>query len=110
MDELPFSKKKQSKKPRPREKAGLNRKEERKIEKKDQFENHDTPVYELVKERSFNWVSNEYECENCDNPIGNSGQMAHTVPRSRGGLATEENLKYLCLKCHFEQDHHLRIR
>ena len=45
------------------------------------------------------------KCGRTDLPL----QLAHKINRSQGGQDTVENIRKLCIQCHFEGDHHQKI-
>ena len=47
-------------------------------------------------------------CESCGVWLGEDGHAHHIVPRSLGGLWTEANIRYACLRCHMSA-HRLRV-
>lgn len=52
-------------------------------------------VRQVVKERD-KW------CVVCGSPY--NLQVAHFIPRSKGGLGIEQNLVLLCFRCHMQYD------
>lgn len=67
-------------------------------------------VYELVRERA-EMTDGSMWCEIGDHAMGpEEGQMCHTIPRSRGGVTSVDNVRLGCHVHHFEVDHGLRVR
>ena len=67
--------------------------------KKRRFKHTSKEVFKAVEERS------EKMCERCGRP---AEQMSHWPPIGMGGTSvprTEEDVEYLCHRCHFEGRH-----